>query len=403
MSRLLIFAAAAALTLTIWPAARAEAAQDAARAAAPQHLVGEITAMDAASGRLTVKADAGATVEVATDEQTVFRRTRPGQTSLASAEPITRSDVRVGDRVLVPNGAAGARGAARQVIIMARAALDAERAREREERRRRTLAGRVTAVDPARREITVQARGREGLQTVTVAATDATRFLRFAPDSLRLEHARPGALADVRVGDQFRATGERDPAGARFAAEEVLTGTVARVSGQIVAVDAARGEVTVRNEAAGETITVALGPHTTLRRVTPEVAARLAAERAERQQRREERRAGDEGAAGGRERGGAGRAPGGQRRGPGAGGAGFQQLFENLPATTAAELRKGDAVIITGTSGADATRLTAVSLITGEADLLRLFQRGPGGGRNMSPGLPGDVMGGGTGGSRDQP
>jgi hypothetical protein len=73
-------------------------------------------------------------------------------------------------------------------------------------------------------------------------------------------------------------------------------------------------------------------------------------------------------------------------------------MFENLPAITAAELKKGDAVIITGTAGADATRLTAVSLVTGEAELLRLMQPGGRGERNMSPGLPGDVMGGGTGG-----
>jgi hypothetical protein len=404
MSRLFILAAAAALTLANLSAPPAALAQ--------QHLLGEITAVDAPTGRLTVKSDAGASVEVTTDEKTVFRRVPPGQTSLDRAEPITRADLRVGDRVLVPNGASAGQASARQVIIMARAALNEQREREREERRRRTLAGRVTAVDAARREITVQARGREGVQAVTVAATDATRFLRYAPDSLRVEHARAGTFADVRVGDQFRATGDRDAAGTRFAAEEVTTGTVARVFGRIVSVDAARGEVTVKNELANETFTVALGQHTTLRQVTPEVAERLAQQRAEREQRRgrrEERRAAREGGQGegGRERAsGEGREGRGRRgggRGPGGGMGGGPQLFENLPVITAAELKKGDAVIITGTTGADATRLTAVSLITGDAELLRAFQRGPGGERNMSPGLPGEVMGGGTGGSRDQP
>jgi hypothetical protein len=416
MSRLFIIAAAAALTLSNLPAAQGPAAF--ARAA-QQHLIGEVTALDAAAGRITVKSDAGAAVEVTTDEKTLYRRIPPGQTSLDKAEPITRADVRVGDRVLVPNGAAGGQ-AARQVIIMARAALTEQREREREERRRRTLMGRVTAVDAARGEITVQARGREGVQAVTVTASGTTRVLRYAPDSLRTEHARPGSLADVRVGDQFRATGDRDAAGTRFAAEEVITGTVSRVFGQIVTVDAARGEITVRNELMGETFTVALGSHTTLRRVTPEVAERLAQqreERGQRRERREERRAGREDAQGGaraeggRERGGGegreGRGPGGGRRGegrgPGAGGGNFQQMFENLPAITVAELKKGDTVIVTGTSGADATRLTAVSLVTGDAELLRFFQRGAGGERNMSPGLPGNVMGGGTGGTRDQP
>lgn len=414
MRKLFITAALAALTLSNLAAARAQATPGhLAKAAARQHLIGEVTAVDAAAGRITVKPDAGEAVEVATDEKTAFRRIPPGQTSLDQAETITRADVKVGDRVLVPNGAAG--GAARQVIVMARAAINEQREREREERRRRTLVGRVTAVDAARREVTVQARGREGVQAVTLAATDATRFLRYAPDSLRAEHARPGALADVRVGDQLRATGERDAAGARFAAEEVITGTVSRIFGQITAVDAARGEVTVRNELMGETFTVTLGQHTTLRRVSPEVAAQLAERRARRGERRAERgerRPGREDSPGPRPRvnregeggderrrgGGEGRRGEGGGRGPRGGGGNFQQMFENLPAITAAELKKGDAVIITGTSGAEGTRLTAVSLVTGEAELLRLLQPGGRGERNMSPGLPGDVMGGGTGG-----
>ena len=410
MSRLFILAAAAAFTLATLSAPRAALARP-----AQQHLIGEITAFDAATGRLTVKPDAGASVEVTTDEKTAFRRLPPGQTSLSQAEAITRADVRVGDRVLVPNAAGGSQAAARQIIIMARAALNEQREREREERRRRTLVGRVTAVDASKREVTVQARGREGVSAVTVAASDATRFLRYAPDSLRTEHARPGALADVRVGDQLRATGERDAAGTRFAAEEVITGTVSRVFGQITAVDAARGEVTVRNELMGETFTVALGPNTTLRRLSPEVAGQLAERRERRQQRRAERgerRAGREDSPGPRPRvnqegggenregrRGEGRRGEGAGRGPRGGGGNFQQMFENLPAINAAELKKGDAVIITGTAGADAKRLTAVSLVTGEAELLRRMQPGGRGGeRNMSPGLPGDVMGGGTGG-----
>src|SRR3712207_6288444 len=107
MSRLFTLAAAAALVLanlSAPPAALARAAQ--------QHLIGEITAVDAAAGRLTVKADTGASVEVTTDEKTVFRRMPPGQTSLDRAETITRAEVRVGDRVLVPNGAAGSQAAA---------------------------------------------------------------------------------------------------------------------------------------------------------------------------------------------------------------------------------------------------------------------------------------------------
>ena len=80
-------------------------------------------------------------------------------------------------------------------------------------------------------------------------------------------------------------------------------------------------------------------------------------------------------------------------------------MFENLPVITVAELKKGDAVIVMGTIGADTSRVIAATLITGDADLLQRLQRSQRGQRrqeNASPGLPGGVIGGGTG-DRDQP
>lgn len=81
-------------------------------------------------------------------------------------------------------------------------------------------------------------------------------------------------------------------------------------------------------------------------------------------------------------------------------------MLEDLPAITVADLKKSDAVIITGTAGADASRVTAATLLTGDAEVLQQMQRFQRGGRgrqnNMSPGLPGTVIGGGTG-EREQP
>ncbi|MCA1632048.1 MAG: hypothetical protein LC774_17325 [Acidobacteria bacterium] len=61
-------------------------------------------------------------------------------------------------------------------------------------------------------------------------------------------------------------------------------------------------------------------------------------------------------------------------------------------------------MLITGSTGADASRVTALMLLTGDAKFLRRLQRRVGEDlRNMSPGLPGSVLGGGTGSSSDQP
>src|ERR687886_815230 len=108
------------ITFTLAAAALSCAAAASARAS--QHLIGEVTALDPAGGQITVKTDTGSSVNVTTNEKTIYRRVPPGQTSLAGAETITRADVHTGDRVLVPNGAAASPGPARQVIVMAREA-----------------------------------------------------------------------------------------------------------------------------------------------------------------------------------------------------------------------------------------------------------------------------------------
>jgi hypothetical protein len=375
---------------------------------AQQHLIGEVTAIDAAAGRISVKAEGGASVTFAVDDRTVFRRVPPGQTTLENAERITRADIAVGDRVLVPNGAPAEGVAARQLIVMSRASLSENRDREREDWRRRGISGRVVSVDAAKRELTIETRAREGVETLTIVAAPGARLRRYAPDSLRPADAVPGAFTDIRTGDQLRALGDRSTDGARLTAEEIITGSVARLSGVVASVDAARGEVTVKDNQTGQNVTVALGGRTILRRVPAEFAETLRARREERR----ERRAGE---AGGRREGEAREGEprrerrerregqGGERPRPAGGG--LQQMFESLPVVTIAELKAGDGIVVTGTASSDPSRVTAVSVLTGGTDVLALLQRfgrGQGGRGNMSPGLPGTVMGGGTG-DRDEP
>jgi Cu/Ag efflux protein CusF len=404
-----------ALTALAGAAASAQvtpAATSGATRATQQHLVGEVTAVDAATHQLTVKTDAGANVTVTVDERTIYRRVPPGQTSLENAERITSADVSVGDRVLVPNGLAGGQTAARQVIVMARAAVAAKREQEREDWRARGVSGRITAIDAAKKELTVEARSREGAETVTVAASAGNvRFRRYAAGSLRPADAVAGSFADIRVGDQARVLGKRE--GSRVTAEEIISGTVARLSGVVEAVDAQRGEVTVKENQTGRTVTVSLLANSMVRRIPAEYAETLR-QREERRnaagagngqsgERRERRRERD--GQGGQGSGQGQSGQNGERQRAGGGGRGAQGMFENMPALTIAELKKGDAVMITGTAGADAQRVTAATFITGDADIiqrLQRFQRGRGQRDNMSPGLPGNVVGGGTG-DREQP
>jgi hypothetical protein len=419
MRKLLLFCAALFLAQGASLHARAQAPQAQTAQPARQRLIGEVTAVDAPASGLTIKTDAGETVNVTTDEKTTVRRLPPGETSLDKATSATFADVRVGDRVLaVGVGTSG--GVARQLILTTRATAAGA---GRDDGRR--LLGRVVSVDASKKLIVVQTRGREATETVNVDASNAARVLHYAPDSSRVADAQPATFADIRVGDQLRATGERAAGDATFRAEEVIAGSFTRVSGQVVSVDAARNELTLKNEQTGQTFRVHVGQRTTLRRVTPEFIQTMNERAAQREVRRAEgggqSREGNVESRGGRRREGEGRegsareggrgdgagreGRGGGRRGGGGGfGGGGNNMFDNLPAITLAELKKGDGVMVTATPGADASSVTAVSIVSGDAEFLRrMQQRGEGRQRGMSPGLPGDVIGGGTGGSREPP
>jgi hypothetical protein len=421
MKKLLLVCALAGALFTV--TARAQDGPSEAIRPGQQQLIGEITSLDAGSGQVTIKTAAGQSVAFLIGGETTLLRIAPGERSLDKAERITRADVSVGDRVLVRGGASAAAGGqpftARQLIVVSRQALDSRRDREREDWRRRSINGRITALNPAAKEVTVSVRSREGAQDVVVQISDNVKLLRYAPDSMRREDARPSSFADLKVGDQLRALGERSADGARFTPEEIISGAFTRTRGTIVETNAERGEVTVKDEQTGKNLVVVVGKNSSVRRIPAEFVEEMARRRQEREQRRAaegnspdgqqpgERRRGENregGPAGEGERGGRQWRGGGG--GPGGPGGGFQRMFENLPAVTVSDLKKGDVVMVTGTPvGGDASRVTAIMLITGDPELMRRLQQfqGPGGGqRGMSPGLPGDVVGGGTG-DRSQP
>ena len=363
---------------------------------APDRVVGVVTAVDKAANQISVKSDTGETKAVVVSATSALLRMPPGETSGQKASKISLEEVAVGDRVFARGALTGDGKTleARQVVV---SSTTAQAQPLQTDPRGRPMAGRIARVDVDKKEITLQPRGREGVTPPTIVVSDATRFFRYAPDSMDINHASRSSLSQMREGDQLRALGERSEDGARFAATEIIAGTMTRTIGEVVFVDVARKAVTLKNNE-GQTITVAIGDRSSLRRVTPEVAATFATrpgrgdgqqgrpnDRGERRERRE-RPAGENGEA---RRGDEGRA--------GRGGRGFQEVLAGLPAISLSELKKGDAVFVSGSEGADRSRMTAIMLITGDpAFMQRFLQRGPNRGP-QNPGLPGQVIGGGVG------
>jgi hypothetical protein len=400
--------------------AAAAAAPKQSSAVTPNRVIGEVAAIDGVAKQLTVKTDSGALVVVVLEEKSAYLRTRPGATNLEGAASITLADIRIGDRVFARGRVAEDQKSvkAQQLIVMTKADIAEKHERDREEWRRRGIVGTVSGINPETKEITLQLRSFGGAQAVVVAAGEGkVKFRRYAPDSVRFGDAKPGTLAEIKVGDQLRARGERSADGARFTPEEIVSGTFRSIRGSVVAVNAQTNEIQVK-EQDGRIVTVAVSKDSTVRRIPAEFAQRMAmrgqrgaggegGEGAERPQ--GERTGGRDAASGNAPGAGGAGGGGGRRRAEGAGGdeaAGggmgrrrmggapdVQEMLERMPAITVAELKPGEMVVVSSTAGVDPTRATAIALVSGVEALLQMQQQRRGGGaQGASLGLPGGAL-----------
>jgi hypothetical protein len=319
-------------------------------------LLGEVTSVDAAARRITLKTDGGDQATVTTDEKTSFLKAQPGAQDLAGATPVTLAEIAVGDRLLARGAMADDKKtlAARQVVVMSRGDVAQKQERERAEWRRRGLSGIVRALDPPTGEITVETRALAASQTVVVATADRNVvFKRYAPESVRFRDAVPGSFAELHVGDQVRVLGDRTPDGAKVLAEQVVSGTFQIVSGAVRSVHGR--EVTIVDNETGKPLAVAVGADAMVRRLPPEMAARLAR----------------------RTRPAAGPSP---SRAP----ATLQDMLERLPAMPVEELKPGDQVAVSSPKSQAAGHLTAAVLLAGIEPLLESrSRRGAGDGESV--------------------
>jgi hypothetical protein len=355
-------------------------------ASALKSVIGEVTSIDASGKQIKIKAENGSTYTVTLDESTSYLRIPPGETDVKKATKIAFTDINTGDRLL-------ARGAlseesktvpARTVIIITKNDLAQKQDRDRADWQKRGITAIVTAVNPATKELTVTTRGRE-TSTLVVEAANAS-FRRYAPDSVRFSDAKPSSIAEVQVGDTVRTLGVKSEDGSRYKAEEVISGAFQTIAATVISADPGTGEVRLTDLQTKKPVTVRITPGTLLRRIDEGTATMLA-----RRLRPPAPGAdaagpagpggpngpgGPGGRPGGADSGGAGRGVAGGFRGGGPGGNfDLQQALERSPQLSLAELKKGDAVIVSSAKSADGVAVTAFSFVAGVEPFLAAAPR----------------------------
>ncbi|HKO97952.1 MAG TPA: hypothetical protein VJU86_13225 [Pyrinomonadaceae bacterium] len=331
--------------------------------------IGEIKVIDVSAKQLIIKTDAGSLVNVSLSDATVFMRLAPGEKTLTNATKVAFTDVGEGDRVWARGKVAEDRKSvpATALIIMNKVDIAKKQEAERAEWKKRGLLGMITALKPETKEITVSSRSMAGMQSVIIPVSDKVEMRRYAPDSIKFADAKPSVFDELKVGDQVRALGDRSPDGASFKAEKVVTGTFKTVAGAVTAVDPATGEVKINDMQTKQPLTIVVKQDAVLRKFPAmgEGGAMMMA-----------RPPGAAPAAQGAPAGGQAQGPGAQGGGmrmAGGGGMNIQDMLERLPTIAIADVKVGDTIIVSSTKGADPTRLTAISLISGADTLLNMM------------------------------
>jgi hypothetical protein len=350
-------------------------AQDQQQTAQPaQSTVGQriskVGVIKSINGRsLVLKPDSGPDISVTLTPDARLLRLAPGQTDLKSAEVVTLQDAQVGDRILVRGRPGDTPDSimAFSAVLMKQSDVAQKQQQELQDWQRRGTGGIVSAIDAATGAITVDV---NPTLKVAVKTLSTTKFLRYAPDSVKFADAQKSSFDQIKPGDQLRARGARSADGKELTAEEVISGSFRNIAGTITGIDAAAGTITVKDVLAKKSVTVKLTGDSLMRKLPAQMAQRIAFALKSPEAAQAAAAAGTNGASSRpASNAGAGAGAGAAPGSGGGGGAGrppdFQQMISRLPAVTLADLQKDEAVMIVSTPGAGGSVVTAITLLSG--------------------------------------
>lgn len=351
----------------------------------PTRVSGEVRNIDATGHKLLLTTKSGNMVTVMVDEKTTYVRVPPGETTLDKGTIISFTDVIVGDRIVARGRVMEDQKSipARQVIVITKSELEQREQRNREDWRKRGVTGRIIALNAETKEITLGFRERES--TMTIRTNDKVIFQRFPPDSVKFSDARPSSLAELKVGDQVRARGEKSVDGSSLMAEEIISGSFRMVGGSIQTISAETGLIKINTIDTNQPLTILIRKDSVVRRVPSDVVRMIEARTS---QERPKTSATATNAA-----------PNVSSSDRGSGD--IQEIIERLPPIQVSDLKPGELIVVSSTIGRDPSLVTAITVAAGLEDLIRRVQKPKGVKSRITSstelGLPSGVMDGGIG------
>lgn len=355
---------------------------------------GDVLSVDV--GKIMLKTKDGE-LNVSLSDKTEYKRVPADNPRLKAAVAATFAEIGTGDKLMVLGMISGDGKTlpAKSVYLMTKSDIAGRQAKEKEKWSTRGMSGKVTAVNPDTKQITVEVRGLMGSTSVVLTPKTEAKYRRYAPNSVKYSEAVTSSFADLKLGDMLRAVGDKSADGASFAAEEILTGAFQTVAGTVKSVDSVKNEVVITDLQSKKDVTVELGPASLLKKFPEQMAQMMAA-----------RQSGQGGPGG---QGGQGQTrpvngAGGGQPGAGQGGGGFggprggggvDEMLDRFPNITAADLKVGDMIAVSSSKGTNLDRITAIKLLAGVEPFIRAAQMSSGAQRGQGtqslsiPGLEG--------------
>ena len=346
-----------------------------AQEAAPKPIYATVTKIDAGAKELIVKADNGGEIGVTLAAKHSLRKIALGETDLRKAAIIELNDIAVGDRVMVRGveSADQKTMTAALILVMSSSDVAKKQDEERADWDKRGVNGIVTAVTPE--SVTLNVRTLAGAKTVTVIPEAKAIIRRYTTDSVKFSDAKPATLAEIKIGDQVRARGDKTDDGSKLKAEEIVSGTFKTIAATVVAIDAANQQMTVKDLETKRTLVVKVSADSNMKRLSDPIAQMIA--RRVHPENYEGR-----GGRGGAKGGDGPPADGGMRGGGGGRGGDLQSMLDKQPAVTIADLKVGEPIVISSAVGASTDHIMAITMLAGVEPILR------------SPGKPEMSLGG---------
>jgi ribosomal protein L24 len=374
----------------------------------PNFVGGEVTSIS--ENKIVLQTKDGA-IEAVLSNKTEYKRVPPDNPSLKSAIASNLTEVAIGDKLLITGVVSADKKTipAKAVYLLTKSDIAQKQSKETEKWQTRGVSGRVTAVNPQTKQITISTRGVMGERATVVSLKDETIFRRYAPDSVSFGESKISSISEIQTGDMIRALGDKNADGSTLSAEEIVTGSFQTVGGTVTAIDTAKNEITINNLQTKKDVTIIIGKNSVLKQFPAAMAQRMA-------QFQMMQAGGMQPGQGGMRppRGNPPNAPAAQPapgenpnqmvqgRGQGGmrgGGGNIDDMLERFPNITIENLKVGDMIAVSSTKSANQERITAIKLLSGVEPFLKMQQasgQNQGGRRSQDTGfsIPGLEGGG---------